>query len=228
MKYLIKKELYSFFSSPIGYLVIGVYLLATSLFLWVFTSEFNILQAGYADLTSYFYIAPWVFMFLIPAVTMKSFSEELNTGTIEILKTKPITTWQLVLGKFFGSFLLIIISILPTLIYVYSIYQLGNPIGNIKLGTALGSFIGLLFLTSTYVSIGIFTSTLSKNQIVAFILAICLLLAFYSGFLMLSKTISNNYGYLIEDLGMMQHYQSIGKGVLDSRDISYFLSISFF
>ena len=157
MKSILKKELNSFFSSPIGYLVISVYLVFNGLFLWVFEGDFNILHAGFADLNSYFFLAPWVFIFLIPAITMRSFSDEINTGTIEILKTKPITTWQLVIGKYFGALILVILAIIPTLIYVYSIYQLGNPIGNINFGVTFGSFIGLLFLTGAYTAIGIFS-----------------------------------------------------------------------
>ena len=142
---ILKKELNSFFASPIGYLVIGVYLIINGLFLWVFEGDFNILHAGFADLNSYFFLAPWMLIFLIPAITMRSFSDELNTGTIEILKTKPINLWQITLSKFLGAFVLVVLAIIPTLIYIYSIYQLGNPIGNIKFGTTFGSFIGLLF-----------------------------------------------------------------------------------
>jgi len=163
MKSIFKKELNSFFSSPIGYLVIAVYLVFNGLFLWVFEGDFNILHAGFADLNSYFFLAPWIFLFLIPAITMRSFSDEINTGTIEILKTKPITTWQLVIGKYLGALTLVILAIIPTLIYVYSIYQLGNPKGNINFGVAIGSFIGLLFLASSYTAIGIFSSTISKK-----------------------------------------------------------------
>ena len=180
MKSILKKELNSFFSSPIGYLVISVYLVFNGLFLWVFEGDFNILHAGFADLNSYFFLAPWVFIFLIPAITMRSFSDEINTGTIEILKTKPITTWQLVIGKYFGALILVILAIIPTLIYVYSIYQLGNPIGNINFGVTFGSFIGLLFLAGAYTAIGIFSSTISKNQIVSFISGVLLsFLLFY-------------------------------------------------
>ena len=148
MKAILKKELNSFFSTPIGYLVVAVYLLFNGLFLWVFEGDFNILQAGFADLNSYFFLAPWIFIFLIPAITMRSFSDEINTGTIEILTTKPITNWQIIIGKYLGALLLVLLAIFPTLIYVYSIYQLGNPIGNIEFGTTFGSFIGLFFLAS--------------------------------------------------------------------------------
>ena len=169
---ILKKELNSFFASPIGYLVIAVFLIINGLFLWVFNGDFNILNAGFADLNSFFFITPWFFLFLVPAITMRSFSDEIRLGTLEILKTKPITDWQIILGKYFGSLLLIILALIPTLIYVYSILQLANPTGNIDLGNIIGSYIGLLFLASAFTAIGLFTSTISQNQIVSFILAI--------------------------------------------------------
>ena len=229
MKSIIIKELNSFFSSPIAYLVIGVYLLINGLFLWVFEGDFNILHAGFADLNNYFFLAPWIFIFLIPAITMRSFSEELNTGTIEILKTKPITNWQLILGKYIGSFILVILAIIPTLIYVYSIYQLGNPVGNIKFGTTFGSFIGLLFLASTYTSIGIFSSTISKNQIVSFIIAVFTSFILFYGFESLANyNLFGNLDSTIQNIGLNAHYKSISKGVIDTRDLVYFASITFF
>ena len=229
MKSILLKELNSFFSSPIAYLVIGVYLLINGLFLWVFEGDFNILHAGFADLNTYFFIAPWIFIFLIPAITMRSFSDEINSGTIEILKTKPITNWQLILGKYFGSFLLVVIAILPTLIYVFSIYQLGNPVGNLKFGATFGSFIGLLFLAGAYTSIGVFASTISKNQIVSFILGVIISFTFFKGFELLADINSTgNLSYSIRNFGMSAHFNSISKGVIDTRDLIYFISLTFF
>ncbi|NOR26937.1 MAG: gliding motility-associated ABC transporter permease subunit GldF [Lutibacter sp.] len=229
MKPILLKELNSFFSSPIAYLVIAVYLLVNGLFLWVFEGDFNILHAGFADLNNYFFLAPWIFIFLIPAITMRSFSDEYNTGTIEILKTKPITNWQLILGKYVGSLLLVILAILPTLIYVYSIYKLGNPVGNLKLGTTLGSFIGLLFLASTYTAIGVFASTISKNQIVSFITAVFISFFFFYGFEALANyNLFGNLDYTFQNFGMNSHFESISKGVIDTRDLIYFVSITFF
>lgn len=226
---ILKKELNSFFSSPIAYLVIGVYLVLNGLFLWIFNGDFNILHAGFADLNSYFFLAPWIFIFLIPAITMRSFSDEINTGTIEILKTKPITNWQLILGKYLGSFILVLIAIIPTLVYVYSIYNLGNPIGNIHFGTTLGSFLGLLFLASSYTSIGIFASTISRNQIVSFIIGLSLCLIWYAGFEAISSiSFNGNVNYTLQQFGMKEHFNSLSKGVIDSRDVVYFLSITFF
>lgn len=229
MKSILRKELNSFFSSPIGYLVIAVYLLVNGFFLWIFEGDFNILHAGFADLNSYFFLAPWIFIFLIPAITMRSFSDEINTGTIEILKTKPITNWQLILGKYLGSLILVIAAIIPTLIYVYSIYELGNPIGNISFGTTLGSFIGLLFLASAYTAIGIFSSTLSKNQIVSFIIAVAISFFLYYGFEGLaSYQLVGNLDYTVQQFGMSEHFSSISKGVIDTRDLIYFSSVTFF
>lgn len=225
---ILKKELNSFFSSPIGYLVMAVYLLINGLFLWVFEGDFNILHAGFADLNSYFFLAPWIFLFLIPAITMRSFSDEFSSGTIEILKTKPLTDWHLILGKYFGSLLLVVLAIIPTFIYFYSIYQLGNPIGNINLGTTIGSFLGLLFLASAYCSIGIFSSTISKNQIVSFIISILISFFLFYGFEAFSTSnLFGNFGYFIQKLGMNEHYISISKGVIDTRDLLYFISVTF-
>ena len=229
MKSIFKKELNSFFSSPIGYLVIAVYLVFNGLFLWVFEGDFNILHAGFADLNSYFFLAPWIFLFLIPAITMRSFSDEINTGTIEILKTKPITTWQLVIGKYLGALTLVILAIIPTLIYVYSIYQLGNPKGNINFGVAIGSFIGLLFLASSYTAIGIFSSTISKKQIVSFIIGVLLSFLLFYGFeAIATSNLTGNLNNNIQQFGMHEHFNSIGKGVIDTRDLIYFASITFF
>lgn len=228
MKAILTKELNSFFSSPIGYLVIAVYLIINGLFLWVFEGDFNILHAGFADLNSYFFLAPWIFMFLIPAITMRSFSDEINTGTIEILKTKPIGNWHIVLGKYLGALILVLLAITLTLVYVYSIYQLGNPVGNINLGSTFGSFIGLLFLSSAYVAIGIFSSTISKNQIVSFLIAVCISFFIFYGFEAISTlNLLGNFNYTIQQFGMLEHFNSISKGVIDSRDLLYFTSITY-
>jgi ABC-2 type transport system permease protein len=222
---ILKKEINSFFSSPIGYLVIGLFLLTNGLFLWVFKGDFNILDYGFADLSSFFLIAPWILMFLIPAVTMRSFSDEKKQGTLELLLTKPISKLQIVLGKYFGALVLIIIALIPTLLYVYTIYELGNPLGNLDFGSTIGSYFGLLFLVISYTSIGIFASTLSENQIVAFLIAISLCFIFYIGFEGMANLTSNLF---IEQLGMSYHFKSISRGVLDTRDIIYFLSITVF
>ncbi|MCF8272743.1 MAG: gliding motility-associated ABC transporter permease subunit GldF [Flavobacteriaceae bacterium] len=222
---ILKKEINTFFSSPIGYLVIAIFLLLNGLFLWVFKGDFNILDYGFADLSSFFLIAPWILMFLIPAVTMRSFSDEKKQGTLELLLTKPISKLEIVLGKYFGALILIIIALLPTLLYVYTVYQLGNPIGNLDMGSTIGSYFGLLFLIASYTAIGIFSSTLSENQIVAFLIAISICFLFYIGFEGLTDFISSSF---IEQLGMSYHFKSMSRGILDSRDIIYFLSVATF
>lgn len=220
---IIKKEINSFFSSTIGYLVIGLFLVSNGLFLWVFPGEFNILDAGFADLSSFFDLAPWILLFLIPAVTMKAFSEEQKTGTLELLLTKPITLRNIVLGKYFGAVLLIILAIIPTAIYIIAISNLGAPQGNFDVGSTLGSYIGLLFLVLAYTAIGIFASTLSQNQIVAFIIAVFLCFFMYYGFEGIGSLVLE---FNIAQLGMKAHFNSVARGVLDTRDIIYFLSIA--
>ncbi|REH50402.1 protein involved in gliding motility GldF [Tenacibaculum gallaicum] len=224
---LLKKEFNSFFASPIAYLVIGVFLLVNGLFLWVFKDNFNILNAGFADLNSFFYLAPWLFLFLIPAITMKSFADEFNSGTIEILKTKPLTDWQIVLGKFFAALLLVVIALLPTLTYAYTVYQLGSPVGNLDVGSTIGSYLGLLFLAATYTAVGLFTSTLSNNQIVAFIVSVFITFALFYGFDAVGSSLENS-GYALQQFGINEHFKSISRGVVDTRDLIYFISVTFF
>lgn len=224
---ILKKEFNSFFASPIAYLVIGVFLLISGLFLFIFKDDFNILNAGFADVTPFFYLAPWVFLFLIPAITMKSFADEYHTGTIELLKTKPISDWQIVLGKFTASLLLVVVAIIPTFLYVFTVYQLGNPVGNIDFGSTIGSYIGLLFLGATYTAIGLFTSTLSKNQIVAFILGVFITFFLFFGFDEIASSFGNS-SLSIKSLGINEHFKSISRGVIDTRDLMYFISVTFF
>jgi ABC-2 type transport system permease protein len=225
MKSIILREIKSFFGSPIGYLVIAIFLIINGFFLWVFEGEYNILNTGFADLTPFFTLAPWILIFLIPAVTMRSFSDEKRQGTLELLLTKPLSVWQIVSGKFLGALLLIIMAIIPTFIYVWVIYGLGLPEGNIDMGSTIGSYFGLLFLISGYSAIGIFTSTLSENQIVAFIVAVFLCFFLYFAFEGLA-TVLPSFSTFISALGMQDHYKSISRGVIDTRDIFYFVSIT--
>jgi len=225
MKALLLREIKSFFGSVTGYLVMAVFLLLSGLFLFVFEGEFNILNSGYNDLTPFFTLAPWILIFLIPAVTMRSFSDESKQGTVELLLTKPLSLLEIVLGKFFGAWVLIILTILPTFIYIYVLNNLGYPPGNIDWGSTLGAYLGLLFLITAYTAIGIFTSTLSENQIVSFILAVILCFCFYFGFEGLSQ-ISQNQNHFIASLGMESHYRSMSRGVIDTRDLLYFISVS--
>ena len=225
MKSILLREIKSFFGSPIGYLVIAIFLLLNGLFLWVFEGDYNILNSGFADLSPFFTISPWILIFLIPAVTMRSFSDEKKQGTIELLMTKPLSIWQIVNGKFLGAFLLIVIAIIPTFIYVYVISSLGMPEGNIDMGSTMGSYFGLLFLIASYTSIGIFTSTLSENQIVAFILSVFMCFLFYFGFQGIS-TFIKGFEDLIAFFGMDYHFKSMSRGVIDTRDVTFFVSIT--
>lgn len=226
---IFKREIQSFFTSPIGYMVIGLFLVLNGLFLWVFKGPFNIFDYGFADLGNFFLLAPWVFLFLVPAITMRSFSEEKKLGTLELLFIKPISLWQTVLGKFLGSFSLTFIAIVPTLLYVYAISQLGVTPGNLDMGMVVGSYFGLLFLMASYTAIGLFASTLSENQIVAFITAMVLCFLMLYGFESLATIIpSGNTMVFVKELGMKAHFESIARGVVDTRDIVYFTSLTLF
>ena len=220
---LLKKEFNSFFASPIAYLVIGLFLVLNGLFLWVFKGDFNILDSGFTDLSPFFLLAPWILIFLIPAITMRCFSDEKKQGTLELLLTKPISKLQIVLGKFFGSLILILIALLPTILYAYTLNQLGNPVGNLDFGNTLGSYFGLFFLVLSYTAIGVFSSTLSDNQIVAFLIAVFTCFIFYIGFEGLyDMTSFKAFDYL----SMSAHFRSMSRGVLDTRDLVYFLLIT--
>jgi ABC-2 type transport system permease protein len=225
---ILKKEINTFFASPIGYLVIAVFLLLNGLFLWLFKGDFNVLDNGFADLSTFFLLAPWILIFLVPAVTMRSFADEKKQGTLELLLTKPISHLNIVLGKYLGSFVLIVIALIPTVLYVYTISKLGNPEGNLDIGSVTGSYFGLLFLVAAYTAIGVFASSLTDNQIVAFIIAIFICFFFYFGFEGLSNYNLFGDAFYIEKLGMESHFKSMSRGVLDTRDIIYFLSITAF
>jgi ABC-2 type transport system permease protein len=222
MIHVFKKEFNGFLHSLIAYLVIGVFLTAMGLLIWVFP-ETSVLDYGYADLDTLFSMAPYVFIFLIPAITMKSFAEERKLGTLELLLTKPLTDWDIVLGKFLAAFALVVVALVPTLIYYFSIVELGNPVGNIDTAAIVGSYVGLLFLAAIFCAIGIFTSTLSNNQIVAFLLAAFFSFLMYTGFDSLSS-FAGSQALLVKQFGILYHYESLGKGLIDTRDIVYSLS----
>ena len=224
---LYKKEIRAFLSSLIGYIAICVFLLLVGLFLWILpTADSNLLNNGYAGLDSLFELAPWVFLFLIPSITMRSFADEKKAGTIEFLLTKPLTDMQIILAKYLAGITLVLFSLLPTLIYYYSIYKLGNPIGNIDSGGTWGSYIGLFFLASAFTSIGIFASSLSDNQIIAFILSVFLCFFSYIGFEYISRLdLFGKVDDFILSIGINDHYISMSRGVIDTRDIIYFLSL---
>ena len=223
---IIKKEFNSFFSSISGYVVVVVFLLLNGLFLWIFPGSFNLLDAGYAGLNGLFFLAPWVFLFLIPALTMRFFADEIKTGTIELLLTKPISELNLVFGKFLAGLSVCLIALCPTLIYLASIYFLGQPVGNLDWAVTIGSYLGLILLSGVYVSIGVFASSLTENQIVSFLLALLFCFFCFAGFEQVAKLLSHTGLELsIEKLGISYHYDAISRGVIDTRDVLYFMSV---
>ncbi len=220
------REINNFFNNLIGYISIAVFLVINSLFLWVFPLDTNILQSGYASIDGLFSMGPFVFLFLIPAITMRFFADEKKSGTIEILLTKPLTDTRIVLAKYFAAFVLVVFSLLPTLIYVATVYNLGFPVGNMDMGATWGSYLGLLFLGAGFVAIGLFASSLTDNQIVSFIVSIFLCGFAYTGFeFIYSLDMFGNFDLFIRNLGIYAHYTSISRGVVDSRDVLYFLSL---
>ena len=224
---LFRKELTSFFVSPTAYLIIGLFLLLNGLFLWVFQGTYNVFDYGFADLSKFFLLSAWVFILLVPAISMKTFSEEIKLGTLELLYIKPPSIWQLVIAKYLGIVVLSILALIPTLIYVLCISELGMTKGNLDLGLALGSYTGLIFLVLAYAGIGIFSSSLTDNPIVAFMagLVICFL------FFYLPEAVSANVGdgnlsLWLQQFGLKARFESMALGVLDTRDVIYFLSIA--
>ena len=221
---IFKKELYSYFSSLVAYITIGIFLIVLGLFLWVFPDT-SIIEYGYAGLDSLFSTVPYLFMFLIPAITMKSLAEEKKEGTFELLATRPLTDWQIVLGKYLAALVLVLFSLIPTLIYYYSVYKLGVVEGNIDTGAVIGSYISLFLLGGAFTAIGIFSSSLTKNQIIAFAIAVFLCFFAFSGFDSASQILSlQRIDNILINIGINEHYQSISRGLLDSRDLIYFLS----
>jgi ABC-2 type transport system permease protein len=226
---IFRKEISGFFSSPTGYIVIIVFLLVNSLFLWVLPGELNIFDSGYAGLETLFFLSPWVFMFLVPAVTMKMIAEEKRMGTIELIYSRPITERGFIYGKYFAAVSLVLLAILPGLIYYFSVYRLGESPGNLDQGGTIGSFIGLFFLASVYASAGLFASSLTDNQVIAFIIAVLICFILFMGF--------DSFAYLpglkkidefIIRLGINEHYKSISRGVIDIKDVVYFIAVAAF
>lgn len=225
MTALLLKEIRSFLSSLIGYVVIGVFLLLIGLFMWIFPGEWNTLDTGFANLDTLFVIAPWVFMFLIPAITMRSFSEEKRTGTMEQLLTRPLTDFQIIWAKYLSGVLLVIFALIPTSIYYLTVYILGEPQGNLDSGGILGSYIGLVFLGGSYVAVGLFTSSITPNQIVSFLVSALVCFFMYTGFQSLgSFDLFGPLDNFIIKLGIEDHYTNMSRGLIDSRDVLYFLS----
>jgi ABC-2 type transport system permease protein len=221
-----KKELRQFFSSLTGYIAIIVFLLVNGLVLFVF--EDNILDFGYATLDRFFQLSPWIMLLLIPAITMRSFAEEFKTGTFEILQTRPLSRWQVVGGKYLGSLIVVFIALLPTIVYIFTIQQLSSNQG-LDIGATIGSYIGLFFLAAVFTAISVCSSSFTNNAVVAFIISLIGCALLYYGFSAISKlpALANGPDYYVEMLGIDFHYRSISRGLIDTRDLVYFLSVIF-
>jgi ABC-2 type transport system permease protein len=221
---IFRKEIAGFFNSLIAYLVMAVFLTGVGLFFWLF--ELNVLESGFASMDILFDIGPYFFLFLVPAITMRSFSEEMKSGTLEFLATKPLTDWQILLGKYFAAVFLVFFALLPTLIYLVSVWWLGDPPGNMDMGATIGAYIGLFMLGAIFAAIGVLTSSLSENQIVAFILGLFLCFVFFLAFDYLAdlNALGSLNTFLIK-IGIIEHYRSISRGVIDTRDLLYFFSM---
>jgi ABC-2 type transport system permease protein len=227
MLQVLSKEFSSFLNSLIAYVVIGVFLLTMGLLMWVFP-ETSVLEYGYADMQTLFSLAPYVFVFLIPAITMRSFAEEKKAGTMELLFTKPLSDWDIILGKYLSSFLLSLFALLPTLVYYYCIYVLGNPVGNLDTPGIIGSYIGLSMVAGAFCAIGIFASCITPNQIVAFVVGAFLCFLLFWGFDSISALPFWSANALaVKQLGALFHYESLSRGLIDTRDLVYFFSLVF-
>ena len=229
MRSIFIKEINSFFSSIVGYVALLVFLVACGLFLWIIP-DYSMLSYGYASMDRFFEMAPWLLLLLIPAITMRSFADEFRTGTIEWLSTKPITDLQLIMGKYLATLALILFALLPSLIYVDSKYNLALPDNTPDGGAIIGSYLGLIFLAATFAAVGVFCSSLTSNQIVGFLVSLLACYLLHTGFESLSKlpNLSEGVDYYLSMIGMEFHYKSISRGLIDSRDVIYFLSIIVF
>ncbi len=221
-----RKEVNSYLNSLIAYVVMAVFLTGTGLLMWVFPDT-GVLSYGFADLSTLFTLGPYVFMFLIPAITMRSFAEERKAGTMELILTQPVADWQLVLGKYFAAWTIVVFTLIPTLVYYISVYQLGNPVGNLDSAGIAGSYIGLILLGGVFTAVGIFASSLTENQVIAFILAAFLCFLLYTGFSSLAGLEAwGDSTLLIEKFGILYHYDSMSRGLIDSRNLLYFITVT--
>jgi len=221
---ILQKEFNAFLNSPVAYVVLGVFLIATGLFVWVFPDS-SVLDYGYADLQTLFSLAPWIFLFLVPAITMRTFAEEKKAGTIELLLTRPLTDGQIIGGKYLACFLLALLALVPTLLYYYSVYKLGSPAGNIDSAATVGSYLGLALLAAVFAAIGVLASALTRDQIIAFLVAVVGCFMVYSGFDSLAAVLEGSAAYYVSQLGIAAHYRDLSKGLVDSRDLVYFFSV---
>jgi ABC-2 type transport system permease protein len=222
---IFKKEIRSFFNSSVGYAIMVLFSVGMGMFMWAFPP--TVFDLGVADMSLLFDTAPYVFMFLIPAITMRLFSEELKSGTMELLLTKPISTWSMVLGKYFAGLALVLLALLPTLISYFSIYALGSPVGNIDSSAVFGSYIGLVFLAMAFTAIGLLSSSMFDNQIGAFVVALFMSFLFHNWFGFIADFFeSDSNAFFIRTMGFSYHYDAVSRGVLDSRNLIYFLTMT--
>ena len=225
MLQIFNKEINSYLNSLIAYVVVAVFLTGMGLLMWLFP-ETSVLDYGFAEMTTLFSLGPYVFLFLIPAITMRSFAEEKKAGTMELLLTQPVTDWQLIIGKFLAAWAVVLFALLPTLIYYASVYRLGSPVGNLDSAGIFGSYIGLLLLGGVFTSIGIFASSLTENQVIAFILAVFLCFILFTGFSSLAGLGGDGpVGYYVAQLGILYHYEAMSRGLIDSRNLVYFVTV---
>lgn len=225
---ILRREFFGFLYTPVGYVVLTLFLLGTGLFVWVFPQT-SILRYGFAELSTFFSLTPYVFFFLIPGITMRSFADERKTRTLELLLTHPPAGWQILLAKYLAAWFLVGLALLPTLVYVYSVYELGAPRGNLDLAAVSGSYLGLFLLGGVFTAIGVFASSLTESQIGAFVGALFLCFLLYEGFSSFAALeVWSTLGYLLEQLSLAYHYQALGRGLIDSRDLIYFFSVIIF
>lgn len=226
MKAIFKKELWSYFGNWSAWLIIGAFSLIGTLFLFFFENDSNIFDIGTASLQSYFVLVPWLLMFMIPSISMKTLAEEQQSGTLNWLFSQPVKISDIVLGKFLAVWFVGILCLLPSLIYLYTIYVLGVPAGNIDLGATFGSYFGLIILTAAFSGVGILASSFSQNQIMAYLLGVFMCFIFYFGIEQLaSYKLLGGADYILSNLGFYQHFLAFTRGLIDTRDVFYFLFV---
>ena len=225
---IFRKEVNQFFSSPIAYIIMAVFLTAVGLLLWVFPDT-SLLENGYADMGSFFSLTPYVLLFMVPAITMRSIADEVRAGTLEWLLTKPVSRWGVVVGKFGASWLLVVLTLLPTLLYYGTLYRLGAPVGNIDSAGVFGSYIGLALLSGVFVAIGLWASSLNDNQVVAFVLGVFFCFLFYVGLTALAGLLApGGLAYYLSYFALDEQYRALGRGLIDSRNVVYLSSLILF
>lgn len=225
---IFRKEVNQFFSSPIAYIIMGVFLTAVGLLLWVFPDT-SLLENGYADMVSFFTLTPYVLLFMVPAITMRSIADEVRAGTLEWLLTKPVSRWGVVVGKFGASWLLVVLTLVPTLLYYTTLYRLGAPVGNIDSAGVFGSYIGLALLSGVFVAIGLWASSLNDNQVVAFVLGVFFCFLFYVGLTALAGLLApGGLAYYLSYFALDEQYRALGRGLIDSRNVVYLSSLILF